>query len=165
VLGANSSEEGLASYRAERPDVIILDLSLNGRDGGLDVLREVRKHDRNTRVIVFSAYDDLERTRRAIELGADGYLLKDASSEEFGRAFDRVAAGKRYMSEDLAQRLALEAAVKPAWPPALSDEERDILKLLADGRSHSSIAFKLRMSMETVATIANNLKAKLAGAG
>jgi DNA-binding NarL/FixJ family response regulator len=145
--------------------VIILDLSLQGRDAGLDVLREVRKHDRNTGIIVFSAYDDLDRTRVAVGLGADAYLLKDASGDEFTTAFDRVASGKRYMSEDLAQRLAIEAAVKPNWPPALSDEERDVLKLLVDGRSHASVAFKLRMSMEAVSAIAENLKHKLARAG
>jgi DNA-binding CsgD family transcriptional regulator len=100
--------------------------------------------------------------KRAIEAGANGYLLKDTSSEEFLRAFKRVRAGGQYISPELAAEIAFFGAGRTADPKtALTPREMEMRALLADGKSYGDIAAQLHISYKTVANTASQLKAKL----
>src|SRR6516165_7742005 len=108
VLEAREVTSGYRLFRRNRPDVIIVDLGMQGSGlGGLDLIRRMRLHEPSTCILVFSMHDDPMIAARALEAGATGYLLKDTSSDELMKAFDQVRSGKPYLSEDLATQVAL----------------------------------------------------------
>lgn len=163
LMDARTLPTGYRLYRRGRPEVIVLDLSLNGSDlSGLAFLRRLRAHDRQTGILVFSMHGDAIIVKRAIEAGANGYLLKDTSSEEFLKAFNRVRAGGQYLSPDLAAEVAFFGAGRATDPKtALTTREMEMLGLLAEGKSYTDIASQLHVSYKTVANTASQLKAKL----
>jgi DNA-binding NarL/FixJ family response regulator len=163
LMDARSLASGYRLWRRDRPEVIILDLSLNGSDlSGLAFLRRLRLHDRQTPILVFSMHGDAIIVKRAIEAGASGYLLKDTSSEEFLRAFNRVRSGGQYLSPELAAEIAFFGAGRAANPKAsLTNREMEMLALLAEGKSYGDIAAQLHVSYKTVANTASQLKSKL----
>lgn len=107
VVEAQTLAQGFRLYRTERPDVIIVDLTLgNSTLGGLSFVRRIRVHDPCTGMLVFTMHNDPVIVSRALELGATGYVLKDASAEEVLRAFRKVREGQRYISHGLASEVA-----------------------------------------------------------
>jgi two-component system, NarL family, invasion response regulator UvrY len=99
---------------------------------------------------------------RALEAGANGYVLKDMPSEEFLRAFEKVRGGSSYLSGDLASQIAFVRTRTGANPlGAMSGREVQILTLLADGKSYNEIAYELNVSYKTIANICSQLKLKL----
>jgi len=108
VLEARDVTFGYRLFRRHRPDVIIVDLGMQGSVlGGLDLIRRMRSHESCTCILVFSMHNDPMIAARALEAGATGYLLKDTSSDELMEAFEQVRSGKPYLSEDLAMRVAI----------------------------------------------------------
>ena len=99
----------------QRPDVIIVDLAMRtGALGGLSFIRRLRLHDQRTPVLVFTMHSDPVIVSRALEVGATGYVLKDTSSEEVLKAFQKVREGRPYLSHDLASEVAfMEARARP----------------------------------------------------
>jgi two-component system, NarL family, invasion response regulator UvrY len=163
LMDAGTLMSAYRLYRRGKPEVIILDLALNGSDlSGLAFLRRLRIHDRQTPILIFSMHGDAIIVKRAIEAGANGYLLKDTSSDEFLRAFNRVRAGGQYISSELAAEIAF-FGIGRAYDPkvALTPREMEMLALLADGRSYTDIAAQLHLSYKTVANTASQLKTKL----
>lgn len=163
IADAGSVVKGYRLYRRGRPDVIILDLALNGSDlSGLAFLKRLRTHDSCTGILIFSMHGDAIIVKRAIEAGANGYLLKDTSSEEFLRAFNRVRVGRQYLTPELAAQLAFFGSGRGTDPKAaLTIREMEMLALLAEGKSYGDIAAQLHVSYKTVANTASQLKAKL----
>lgn len=163
LMDARTLMSGYRLYRRRRPEVMILDLALNGNDlSGLAFLRRLRINDRQTPILVFSMHGDAIIVKRAIEAGASGYLHKDTSSEEFLKAFNRVRSGGQYLSPELAAEIAFFGTGRAADPKtALTPREMEMLALLADGRSYADIAAQLHVSYKTVANTASHLKAKL----
>jgi len=143
--------------------VIIVDLGMQGSVlGGLDVIRRMRSHEPSTCILVFSMHNDPTIVARALEAGATGYLLKDASSDELMKAFDQVRSGKPYLSEDLAMRVALLGTGVGLNPLVdLTSRESHMLSLLAKGKTYSSIAEELGVSYKTVVNACLHLKRKL----
>src|SRR6266540_3318210 len=95
VLEARDATSGYRLYRRHRPDVVIVDLAMQGGGlGGLEVIRRMRSHDPRSRILVFSMHSDPIIAARALEAGATGYVLKD--SNELMKAFDQVRSGKPY---------------------------------------------------------------------
>jgi two-component system invasion response regulator UvrY len=160
---ARSIVAGYRFYRRLKPEVIILDLALNGSDlSGLAFLKRLRTHDTTTGILVFSMHGDAIIVKRAIEAGANGFLLKDTSSEEFLKAFNRVRAGGQYLSPELAAEIAFFGTGRTTDPKtALTIREMEMLALLAEGKSYGDIAEQLHVSYKTVANTASQLKAKL----
>src|SRR5579871_1083643 len=103
VLTANDLVAGYRLYRRHQPDVVIVDLAIEGKGlGGLDLIRRIRTHDARARILVLSMHNDATIVARSLEAGATGYVLKDTSSEELVKAVQQVSAGAPYLDGELA---------------------------------------------------------------
>jgi two-component system response regulator NreC len=143
VVGeASGVREALDQARALRPDVVVLDLTL--RDGsGLDVIADLR--ELGARVVILSMQDEPVYARKAFELGAQGYVVKDAADEELVAAIDIVLADRIYVHPALAARLVMREPEDD-----LTDREREILRLIALGYTNQEIAGQLFLSVRTI---------------
>jgi len=152
---AATGEEALMLIRRQSWDVVVLDLSMPGR-GGLEVLKELRQERRRVPVLVLSMHPEEQFAVRALRLGAAGYLTKESAPEELVKAIRKAVAGGRYVSASLAEKLAGHLG-REAWderPPheILSDREYLVLRLIASGKSVSTIADELALSVKTIST-------------
>jgi len=143
--------------------VVIVDLGMQGDGlGGLALIRRIRAHEPRTRILVFSMHSDPTIVARALEAGATGYVLKDTSSAELLKAFEKVRAGTPYLSNDLAMEVALVRTGVRADPLAdLTPRELQTLSLLAEGKPYGRIAEELNVSYKTVVNVCSQLKQKL----
>ena len=160
---ARDVETGYQLARRHRPDVIIVDLAMQGSGlSGLSLIQSIRAHDSRARILVFSMHSDPIIVNRALQTGATGYLLKDTSSQELVRAVESVAAGRPYLGADLAMRVALAGAGAARNPLAdLTPRELQTLGLLAQGKSYGRIATELNVSYKTVVNVCYQLRQKL----
>ena len=163
---AGSAEEAVRMARMDKPDVVLLDITMPGRSG-LEVMAEIKRAAPDTAILVLSMHDDSAYVREAFEQGATGYLLKEAADEEFLTAVREVAAGHRYLHPMLGARLMsgethtdLEAAKHAAVDP-LSQRERQVLRLLAAGHTNQAIAKTLFISVRTAETHRAHIMQKL----
>jgi two-component system, NarL family, invasion response regulator UvrY len=163
IFEAADAASGYKLYRRHRPDVAIVDLAMRDSGlGGLPLIGRMRAHDPQVRIMVFSMHGDPIIVARALQAGAAGYVLKDTSSEEFLKAFATVRAGGRYLSHDLAMRVALINAPARKDPLAeLTPRELQTLSLLARGKPYGDIAHELNVSYKTVVNVSSQLKHKL----
>jgi two-component system, NarL family, invasion response regulator UvrY len=161
VLEARDATSGYRLYRRHHPDLVIVDLAMQGGGlGGLEVIRRMRSHDPRARILVFSMHSDPIIAARALEAGATGYVLKD--SNELMKAFDQVRSGTPYLSNDLAMQVALVRTGVRANPLAdLTPRELQTLSLLAEGKPYGRIAGELNVSYKTVVNACSQLKQKL----
>ncbi len=160
VLETASIEEALGVYAKERPDVVVLDLNLEGA-GGLEVLRRVLAADSSARVIVFSMHHEPIYAVRAIRGGARGYVSKSAPVEELIAAIRKVRAGEQYIGRDLASRIAVSQISSDDPLQSLSIREVEILRMLGQGKSMTAISESLGIAYKTVANICTQMKVKL----
>jgi two-component system, NarL family, invasion response regulator UvrY len=163
VFDALDATSGYRIYRRHNPDVVIVDLAMQGSGlGGLPLIRRIRSHDPRTRILVFSMHSDPIIVARALEAGATGYVLKDTSSEELVEAFKTVRSGAPYLSGDMAMQVALVQTGLRRNPLAdLTPRELETLSLLAQGKPYGRIAEELNISYKTVVNTASQLKQKL----
>jgi two-component system invasion response regulator UvrY len=163
VLAASDLVAGYRLYRRHHPDVVIVDLAIQGRGlGGLDLIRRIRTHDARAHVLVLSMHNDAMIVARSLEAGASGYVLKDTSSEELVKAVQQVSAGVPYLDGDLARKVALSGSGARGNPLAdLTPRELQVLALLADGKPYDRIAHELNVSYKTVVNVSSALKQKL----
>ena len=141
-----SAADALALVAAERPDVLVLDLELQGRSA-LDVIAPLRAASPTTRIVIFSAYAGEERVAAAFERGAESYVLKGTSSDELVAAIRAVARGEGFVPPQIAAQLA-RAVRTPR--ERLTAREREILALLAEGLSNRAVGERLGISERTV---------------
>ncbi len=160
ISEAAEGRAALAAVRAERPDVVLLDLNLPGL-GGLELLRRVLLEHPAARVMVLSMHAEALYAARALQAGAAGYLSKNASPEELLEAIRRVAAGGRYIEGEIAQELALQTAATGGTVEQLTSRDLEILRLLGGSQSLAQIAEALGVSYKTVANACSGIKAKL----
>src|SRR5271170_4698802 len=134
VIEARDSLSGYELYLRHRPEVVIVDLAMQGSAlEGLALISRINAHDQNARILVLSMHNDPIIVTRALKAGATGYVLKDTSSEILVEAFEKVHAGTPYLSENLAQQVALaETLSRPASLAGLAAREQQILSLLAE---------------------------------
>jgi DNA-binding NarL/FixJ family response regulator len=157
VVGeAGTGAEALALTAKLQPDLVLLDIGLPDMSG-LDVAERLPAVAPSTRALMLSMYDNREYVISAIRAGAAGYVLKDASSKEIIAAIRAVAAGGSYYSAPLTTALATGGSE----PPLLTEREREILILVAQGNSNKRIAQQLDVSVRTVETHRLNLRKKL----
>ena len=163
VLEARDAKSGYRLYHRHHPDVVIVDLAMQGSGlGGLDVIRRMRSHDPRTRILVFSMHSDPIIAARALEAGATGYVLKDTSSEELVKAFEKVRSGTPYLSADMAMQVALvQTGVRRNPLADLTPRELETLSQLAQGKPYGRIADELNVSYKTVVNVCSQLKQKL----
>ena len=163
IFEARDVETGNQLARRHQPDVIIVDLAMQGGGlSGLSLIRSIRANNPRARILVFSMHSDPIIVSRALQTGASGYLLKDTSSEELVRAVEGVAVGTPYLSSDLAMQVALVSAGVAHNPLAeLTPRELQTLGLLAQGKSYGRIAAELNISYKTVVNLCYQLRQKL----
>lgn len=144
----------LEMLRSCSPEVLFLDLRMAGTSG-FDVLDVARRESLPTRIIVMSMHDEPSHVRRAIKMGAAGYLLKSSGREELLKAIEAVSAGSRYVQGELASVLFDDE------PRArIAPREREILVLVANGAENKQIARELGLSQDTVKSYLRNLFAR-----
>ncbi len=154
---------GVEAAVAHRPDVVLMDLQMPGV-GGLEATRELTQRLPDAKVLVLTMVDDDQALFAAMQAGALGYLLKGAGQEEIGRTLEAVAAGQGVWSADLAPRMRafFNGATLSATPfPALSEREREVLTLIAEGAGNADIARRLFLSDKTVRNYVSSILAKL----
>ena len=151
VIGeAIDGNEALALVEELRPDVLILDLNMPGLRT-TDILRKINNSSRGTHVLILTAHKDEENVIMAIRAGAKGYILKDEEPETIVRAVKAVAAGKRWLSTEIAEILYEQIAEdeKQKRDNALTAREMEALKYLAQGFNNQEIASALSISERT----------------
>jgi len=169
VIGeAEDGEAAVEAVAAKNPQVVLMDLNMPRCDG-VEATRRIRASHPQTQVVVLTTYSDDESIIGALQAGALGYLTKDATRAEIGRAVLAAAAGQAVLDPAVQQRL-LSAAVRapasvPAGPAAASDadltpREAEVLRLIAAGKSNREIARALFVSEATVKTHVNRIFAK-----
>ena len=163
IIQAQSLADGFRLYRAHKPDLIIVDLAMRtGALGGLSFIRRLRLHDQGTPILVFTMHSDPVIVSRALEVGATGYVLKDTSSDEVLKAFQKVRENRPYLSHDLASEVAFMEARGTSNPlKRMTVRELQTLALVAEGKPYGVIAEHLHVSYKTVANTCTQLKAKL----
>ena len=164
VAEAGSGSEALALAQEHDPDLITLDLNMQGMDG-LETLRALRAKGVSARIIMLTVSDNDEDVLEAIRSGADGYLLKDMDPDELIEKIKEATLGKMVMSEKLTQVLAT-ALRKPEKKgsnalSSLTSREYEIIKLIAKGLSNKLIARELDISDGTVKVHVKHLLKKL----
>jgi two-component system invasion response regulator UvrY len=159
---ATSSAEVMEALRTQRYDVAVLDITMPGR-GGLDVLHHIRQTYPELRVLILSMHPEERYALRVLKAGAAGYLTKESAPDELITALRKVAAGGKYVSAALAERLADQIGTSIDKPPheRLSDREHQILCMIASGMSVGGIASELHLSTNTVSTYRARLLEKL----
>jgi DNA-binding NarL/FixJ family response regulator len=155
---AVDGEEALAKIQTRKPDVAVVDLRMP-RVGGIETARQVARTTPETAVILYTAYGDRALLTEAIDAGARGFVLKEAPLADLVRAVRIVADGGTYVDPVLAGALATADAT--AKLPDLTQRERDVLRLLADGLSNEEIGKELFISPETVRTHVRKAMEKL----
>ena len=160
IVEAASSREAITLFRAEHPDIVLLDINLPGF-GGLDLLRRLLMIDPSAHILMFSMHANANYVVRALEAGARGYISKGAKAEELVEAVNTVVGGGRYLERDLASDLALNLTSSGEHGKELSSRELDILRLLAQGKSLNFISDELGISYKTVANVCTMIKQKM----
>jgi len=152
---AASGEEALAKLPQAAPDVLLLDLRMHGMSG-VETLLAMKRANHSARVIILTSFETDEYIYRAVQAGAQGYLLKDTSLKEMVEAIRTVHAGKRYIPRDIAARLA-ERMMRTDLTP----REIEILKLVSKGPTNKQIGHALGISENTVKNHVNSIIEKL----
>lgn len=164
VIGeASSAAEAYQQFCNLSPNVVVMDIAMPGVSG-IEGMRRILARDPDARVLVFSMYEDTIFVRRALDAGAAGYLTKASAPRVLVDAVDAVASGKRFLSQDVAQALALSPSSLEGSGSPLSAREFEVLKLLVQGCTLAEIAAQLGLNQKTIANHQSSIKQKL-GAG
>ena len=162
VVGeAGDASAAYASFREQRPDVTVADLSLPVT-GGVELVRRLVAHDPSARILAFSMHEDPSLVRRVLDAGALGFIGKGAAPDQLVDAVRAVHQGRRYLAPDAvpsdAERQARLEAMRLA---SLSPREFEVFQLLAQGRSAAECARLLALSPKTVSNLQSLIKEKL----
>jgi DNA-binding NarL/FixJ family response regulator len=162
---AGSGDEAIVRASALQPDVILMDLKMPGLNG-VEATRRILHASPHIGVLVLTMFEADESVFAAMRAGARGYLLKDVDQDELVRAIKAVGRGEAIFSPAIAQRLIhYFAALRPAAAdlafPELTDREREILQLIAQGYNNSAIAERLLLRTKTVQNHVSNIFSKL----
>jgi len=161
VAEAADGRSALALIQQVTPAVAVLDLRLPELDG-IEITYAVTRDRLPTRVLLLSAFADEALVYRALEVGASGYLTKDATQEEIARAIHAVSLGRMHIAPDLAGGLARQVQARgQSAAPILSDRERQVLMLLCDGLSAPQIGERLFLGTSTIKSHLSRLYEKL----
>jgi len=168
VIGeAEDGEAAVETVATKNPQVVLMDLNMPRCDG-VEATRRIRASHPQTQVVVLTTYSDDDSIIAALQAGALGYLTKDATRAEIGRAVLAAAAGQAVLDPAVQQRLLSAAVRAPAAVPAgpapgdddLTPREAEVLRLIAAGKSNREIARALFVSEATVKTHVNRIFAK-----
>ena len=159
---AASGEEAYAAYRSQRPDAVVMDLSMEGF-GGIEAIRRIREIDPRAAILVYSVHNSQVLLERAFEAGALGFVTKGSDVDALLRGLKKVASGESFVSSDMVP--ALLERHRPSGISQfnqLSQREFQVFKLLSEGHTLSECASILHLSSKTVSNHFTQIKAKLA---
>ena len=154
---ASNASSCLAYLQRQRPDVILMDISLPDKSG-IDLCKEVKEKFPGIHILGLSTFNQQSFIEKMILSGASGYVLKNATQEELIEGIKTVVAGRQYLSFDAAA--ALRQVVTKSNVPLITRREKEVLGLIADGLTNNEIAKQLFLSVATVDTHRKNLLAK-----
>ena len=161
---ATGGEEAVNLAEKLQPDVILMDLQMPG-GGGLTAIRQIVQTSPHIRILVVTMFEDDDSVFAAMRGGARGYVLKDMNDDEITRAILAVGNGEAIFSPAIAQRMMNFFSARPDLPvdifPELTDSERNVLRLMAQGTSNEAIAQQLSLSSKTVRNYVSNIFSKL----
>lgn len=162
---SGSAADALAAIARTRPDVVITDISLPGRDG-LELIKDLRSRHRTARVLVFSMHDESLYAERVLRAGAHGYVMKSATMDELMVAIRRVRDGGFVLGQSVVGQLAARSAAGSRAGAAspldcLTDRELEIFRLLGQGLERRAIAAQLHLSPKTVEAHRVHIRQKL----
>ncbi len=152
---AETAAQAIAAFHRWKPDVTVMDLKLPDRDG-VDVIREIRKDFPESRFVVLTSAEGDIDIRRALEAGAQAYLIKGVVRTELRQVIKAVHSGKRHIPDKVAERVAAHVG-----EPVLSARELEVLQLIADGMRNKEVAARLSISEETVKAHMRKIMEKL----
>ena len=150
---AANGQETLELVRKDNFDVILLDIAMPEKDG-LAILKQLKLEKSELPVLVLSMYPEEQYAVRALKMGAAGYLTKVSAPDELIKAIKKISTGKKYISDSLAEKLALDLDVDTEKPPheCLSDREFQVMCMIASGKTVKKIAEELSLSVNTIST-------------
>lgn len=160
IFEAETADEALDVAVREIPNVIVLDINLEGASG-LEFLRRLKTKELSCRTVMFSMHSEPAYAARAIKAGADGYVCKSARADELTRAVASVAAGERYIDTSIAGEMAYAGSDGDDPLRRLTNRELEILRLLGEGHSLQGIADTIGIAYKTVANSCSRIKDKL----
>ena len=165
VAEASDGIEAIEKARKFRPDIILMDISMP-RLGGLEATIEIRKFDPSIKILVLTQYDDKEYISRFLKAGVSGYLLKKAVGSDLVTAIRAVREGETYLYPSVASKVVNSFLGKDTMQTddiydTLTDREKQVLKLVAEGYSHKEIGDMLKISPKTVIVHQTNTFEKL----
>jgi DNA-binding NarL/FixJ family response regulator len=152
---AETAQQAIDAYRVSKPDVMVIDLKLPDRDG-VEVIKEIRKTFPKSRFVVLTSAEGDIDIRRALEAGAEAYLIKGVVRTELRQVIKAVHSGKRHVPPDVAEKIAAHLN-----EPILTQRELEVLQLVADGMRNKEVAARLSISEDTVKTHLRNTMGKL----
>jgi DNA-binding NarL/FixJ family response regulator len=163
---AEDGRDAIRCVQTLSPDLVLMDLSMP-RMGGLDALKEIKKQNPEAKIVILTVHKTEEYVLTTLQAGADGYVLKDATKTELVMAIKNVLNGKRYLSPGISEKVIegylegrKDIKTSSAWD-TLTQREREILKLIAEGYKNKEIADYLFISLKTVEKHRANLMRKL----
>lgn len=165
VAEADNGRDAAALVKRHGPDVVIMDISMRELNG-IEATGQILAQSPGTRVLILSMHSGEEFVRRALRAGASGYLVKDSAPQELDLALDALARGEIYLSSRVSRHLVSAFAGDPGVRAessleSLTPRQREVLQLIAEGRSTKEIATALDLSVKTVETHRAALMARL----
>ncbi len=178
---AENGRDALEKARELQPDVILVDVKLPDMSG-IEVVKEIKESEKGAVIeaLMLTVYDDLDLALQAIKMGAIGYILKDCDKEELLNAVRRASRGEPQLSPDISLKILgllrsgreerlleqvrdrlVKDGLREQEPPSLTEREKEVLQLLAQGQSNKAIAEKLFISVSTVKVHTRNIYRKL----
>ena len=151
VADAESGEQALALVKLHCPDVVLLDMKMPGIDGW-EVTRRLKKTNPHIKVIAVTAMCSDPLPTRVLQLGAMGYLTKESGAEEMAAAIRKVAQGEKYLSSEIAQKMAINSLEEAQGSPfdLLSEREMQVMLMITSGMNVQDVANRLFLSSKTI---------------
>ncbi len=159
---ASTGEEVISQVNNNEYDIVLLDISMPGRSG-IEILEQVKAMKPEQNVLILSMHPEEQYAVRCFKSGASGYITKDTAPSELISAIQQVSAGQKYVSANLAQRLAAYIQVDSDKPlhEQLSNREDEVLRMIASGIGNKGIAEQLSLSAKTISTYRARILDKL----
>ncbi|AAP26140.1 MULTISPECIES: response regulator [Bacillus] len=158
---AENGEDALTFVRTERPDVVLMDLSMPKMDG-IEATKQIKQYDETIKILILSSFSEQDYVLPALEAGADGYQLKEVQPEQLVASIIAIYEGNANFHPKVTPALLGRSAVKKENPfSMLTKREQEVLQEIAKGRSNKEIAAELHITEQTVKTHVSNILAKL----
>jgi len=163
---ASTAARALAAIETQKPDLVIIDVSLGAGASGLELIKDLTVRQARPRMLALSTHDETLYAERALRAGAQGYVMKQEPTERVMEAIRKVLGDEIYLSKAMNERVLGKLTTSPSAPLAseieqLSDRELEVFRLLGHGRGTRQVAAELHLSISTVETYRTNIKQKL----